>query len=264
MNKESSNEKENNIRHCDGSYWHVFLSACGKEQTQAGKSGCGWWQKTIAYEIYVKSFKDSDGDGVGDINGITSELDHLKKLGVGAIWLTPCYTSPQADNGYDIADYYNIDPAYGTMKDMDRLIKEAKKRDIRIVMDLVFNHTSDKNKWFRESRSGKDNDKSDWYIWKDPKQDGSAPTNWRSIFGGSAWEYDKTRKQYYLHTFLKEQPDLNWANPEVRKALIDVANFWVKKESAVSGWMRSHISKSRRNILTGSRTQKTAWLVSIR
>ena len=229
MNKESSNEKENNIRHCDGSYWHVFLSACGKEQTQAGKSGCRWWQKTIAYEIYVKSFKDSDGDGVGDINGITSELDHLKKLGVGAIWLTPCYTSPQADNGYDIADYYNIDPAYGTMKDMDRLIKEAKKRDIRIVMDLVFNHTSEKNKWFRESRSGKDNDKSDWYIWKDPKQDGSAPTNWRSIFGGSAWQYDKTRKQYYLHTFLKEQPDLNWANPEVRKALIDVASFWVKK-----------------------------------
>lgn len=131
-----------------------------------------WWQKTIAYEIYVKSFKDSDGDGIGDLNGITSELDHLKKLGVGAIWLTPCYLSPQADNGYDIADYYAIDPAYGTMEDMDRLIEEAGKRDIRIVMDLVFNHTSNENAWFTESRSGKDSDKSDWYIWADPKKDG--------------------------------------------------------------------------------------------
>ena len=180
---------------------------------------CKWWEQVT----------DSDGDGIGDINGITSELDHLKRLGVGAIWLTPCYTSPQADNGYDIADYYSIDPAYGTMEDMDRLIEEAGKRDIRIVMDLVFNHTSDQNAWFQKSRSGRDNDKSDWYIWADPKKDGSPPTNWRSIFGGSAWEYDKTRGQYYLHTFLKEQPDLNWANPEVRQALIDVANFWVKK-----------------------------------
>ncbi len=188
-----------------------------------------WWQETIAYEIYVKSFKDSDGDGTGDLEGIISELDHLKNLGVGAIWLTPCYVSPQADNGYDIADYYNIDPAYGTMEDMDRLIEEAKKRDIRIVMDLVFNHTSDQNEWFKESASGKDNEKSDWYIWADPKEDGSAPNNWRGIFGGSAWEYNEQRDQYYLHTFLKEQPDLNWENPDVRKALFDVANFWVKK-----------------------------------
>ncbi len=188
-----------------------------------------WWQDTIAYEIYVKSFKDSDGDGYGDINGIISELQHLKNLGVGAIWLTPCYVSPQADNGYDIADYYNIDPAYGTMEDMDRLIEEAGKLNIRIVMDLVFNHTSDQNEWFLESASGKDNPKSDWYVWADPKEDGSAPTNWRSIFGGSSWEYCEARGQYYLHTFLKEQPDLNWENPEVRKALCDVANFWVKK-----------------------------------
>lgn len=207
----------------------LLLSACGKKDSSAGNHDLDWWQQTIAYEIYVKSFKDSDGDGIGDINGITSELDHLKRLGVGAIWLTPCYTSPQADNGYDIADYYSIDPAYGTMEDMDRLIEEAGKRNIRIVMDLVFNHTSDQNAWFQKSRSSRDNDKSDWYIWADPKKDGSPPTNWRSIFGGSAWEYDKTRGQYYLHTFLKEQPDLNWANPEVRQALIDVANFWVKK-----------------------------------
>ncbi|MCR4657704.1 MAG: alpha-glucosidase [Lachnospiraceae bacterium] len=188
-----------------------------------------WWQKTIAYEIYVKSFKDSDGNGLGDLNGITSELDHLKDLGVGAIWLTPCYVSPQADNGYDIADYYNIDPLYGTMEDMENLIAEAGKRDIRIVMDLVFNHTSNENEWFEESRSSSDNEKSDWYIWADPKEDGSEPTNWRSIFGGSAWQFDQSRQQYYLHTFLPEQPDLNWANPEVREALIDVADFWIEK-----------------------------------
>ena len=188
-----------------------------------------WWKNVIAYEIYVKSFKDSDGDGCGDLRGIISELDHLQDLGVGAIWLTPCYVSPQADNGYDIADYYNIDPAYGTMEDMDTLIEEAGKRNIRIVMDLVFNHTSSENQWFLESRSGRDNEKSDWYIWADPKADGSEPNNWRSIFGGSAWEYDATRDQYYLHTFLSEQPDLNWENPEVRQALRDVAEFWIEK-----------------------------------
>ena len=208
----------------------MLLCACpGHIFADPDDGSLKWWQKTIAYEIYVKSFKDSDGDGTGDIPGITSELDHLQNLGVGAVWLTPCYVSPQADNGYDIADYYNIDPAYGTMEDMENLIAEAKKRDIRIVMDLVFNHTSIENEWFNESRSGRDNDKSDWYIWRDPKPDGSAPTNWRSIFGGSAWTFDETRGQYYLHTFLPEQPDLNWANPEVRRALIDVAGFWVEK-----------------------------------
>ena len=204
----------------------VFLGAAAGEQAQDHSH---WWKQTVAYEIYVKSFRDSDGDGIGDLRGIISELDYLQSLGVGAVWLTPCYVSPQADNGYDIADYYNIDPAYGTMEDMDRLIEEAGKRQIRIVMDLVFNHTSCENQWFKESRSGKDNDKSDWYIWADPKEDGSAPNNWRSIFGGSAWAYDETRGQYYLHTFLPEQPDLNWANPEVRRALIDVADFWVEK-----------------------------------
>ena len=209
----------------------LIAAGCGRstETDKFQTSDQKWWQQTVAYEIYVKSFMDSDGDGTGDLNGITSKLDHLKELGVGAVWLTPCYVSPQADNGYDIADYYNIDPAYGTMDDMERLIEEARKRDIRIVMDLVFNHTSIENEWFKESRSGKDNDKSDWYIWKDPKPDGSAPTNWRSIFGGSAWEYDETRGQYYLHTFLPEQPDLNWENPEVRKALQDIAKFWVDK-----------------------------------
>ncbi|MBQ1526808.1 MAG: alpha-glucosidase [Lachnospiraceae bacterium] len=207
----------------------VSKSPGSAEASPVVREDLKWWQETIAYEIYVKSFKDSDGDGIGDLKGIISELDHLKDLGVGAVWLTPCYVSPQADNGYDIADYYDIDPAYGTMEDMDELIAEADKRGIRIVMDLVFNHTSNQNAWFTESASGKGNDKSDWYIWRDPKEDGSAPTNWRSIFGGSAWEYNEERGQYYLHTFLPEQPDLNWANPEVRRAVIDVADFWVKK-----------------------------------
>ena len=188
-----------------------------------------WWKNTIAYEIYVRSFRDTNGDGIGDLKGITQELDYLKELGAGALWLTPCYASPQEDNGYDIANFYEIDPIYGTMEDMDELISEAGKRGIRIVMDLVFNHTSDANPWFVESRAGRNNEKSDWYIWRDPAEDGGAPTNWRSIFGGSAWEYDPIRGQYYLHTFLKQQPDLNWENPEVRKALIDVANFWVNK-----------------------------------
>ena len=177
----------------------------------------------------MKSFKDSDGDGLGDLRGIISELDYLRDLGVGVLWLTPCYVSPQADNGYDIADYYNIDPAYGTMEDMETLIAEADRRGIRIIMDLVFNHTSDQNPWFLESRSGRETAKGDWYIWMDPREDGSAPNNWRSIFGGSAWTYDETRQQYYLHTFLSEQPDLNWENPEVRQALADVARFWIGK-----------------------------------
>lgn len=188
-----------------------------------------WWQKSPVYEVYVRSFKDSDGDGTGDLNGITSKLDYLQSLGIGALWLTPCYVSPQADNGYDIEDYYNIDPMYGTMDDMENLIAEAGKRNIRIVMDLVFNHTSDRHPWFLESKSSRDNDRNDWYIWRNAKADGSPPTNWRSIFGGPAWEYCRERNQYYLHTFLKEQPDLNWENPAVRKALIDAARFWVSK-----------------------------------
>ena len=203
----------------------AMLTGCAERN----EAGLKWWQKTNAYEIYVKSFKDSDGDGIGDLKGVTSELDHLKSLGVGAVWLTPVYRSPQADNGYDIADYYQIDEMYGTMEDMDELIREAKERDIRIIMDLVFNHTSDQHPWFLESMQSRDNAKADWYVWRDPKPDGSAPTNWRSIFGGSAWTWSEERQQYYLHTFLKEQPDLNWENPEVRQALYDVANFWTEK-----------------------------------
>ena len=188
-----------------------------------------WWKSTIAYEIYPSSFQDSNGDGVGDLNGIISRLDYLKTLSVGALWLTPVYASPMVDNGYDVADFYKINPLFGTMSDMDRLLKEADRRDIKIVMDLVFNHTSDQCEWFLESKKSRDNGKSDWYIWKEAKEDGSAPNNWRSIFGGSAWKWSETRKQYYLHTFAEAQPDLNWENPEVRKALYAIANFWIEK-----------------------------------
>lgn len=182
-----------------------------------------WWKQTIAYEIYPSSFCDSNGDGIGDINGITSKLDYLKSLNVGALWLTPVYASPMVDNGYDVSNFYEINPLYGTMADMENLIAEADKRGIKIVMDLVFNHTSEECEWFKESKKSRSNPKSDWYIWKDK------PNNWRSIFGVPAWEWNEERKQYYLHTFAKQQPDLNWKNPEVRRALYDIANFWIKK-----------------------------------
>ena len=188
-----------------------------------------WWQKTIAYQIYPKSFSDTTGSGTGDLNGITKHLDYLKKLSVGAIWLTPIYPSPMVDNGYDISNYTEIDSAYGTMADFENLVAEADKRGIKIVMDLVYNHSSDKHSWFLESKKNKTNPKADWYIWRDAKDDGSTPTNWRSIFGGSAWTWCEERQQFYLHTFAVEQPDLNWENAEVREALYDAANFWLAK-----------------------------------
>lgn len=188
-----------------------------------------WWQRTIAYEAYPKSFQDTRGQGTGTIRGITERLDHLASLGVGALWLTPVYRSPMVDNGYDVQDYRAIDPSFGTMADMDELIARAGERGIRIVMDLVFNHTSDQCPWFLESRAGRDGDKADWYLWRDARPGGGAPTNWRSIFGGSAWEWCEERQQYYLHTFASAQPDLNWESPDVRQALFDVANFWVEK-----------------------------------
>ena len=187
-----------------------------------------WWQKTIVYELYPKSFLDTEGQGTGTIRGIIEKLDYLESLGIGAVWMTPVCLSPMVDNGYDIADYCQIDPSYGTMEDMEELFAQAEKHHIRIVMDLVFNHTSDQNPWFIESSSSKDNPKSSWYIWRDAK-DGREPTNWRGIFGGSAWTWCEKRQQYYLHTFAAGQPDLNWADPDVRKALYDAANFWIDK-----------------------------------
>ena len=188
-----------------------------------------WWQKTIAYELYPKSFLDTAGQGTGTIRGIIEKLDYLSSLGIGAVWMTPVCRSPMVDNGYDIADYTEIDPSYGTMEDMDELFAKAKEHGIRIVMDLVFNHTSDQNPWFLASKQSRNNPYSDWYIWRDAKEDGSAPTNWRGIFGGSAWTWCEKRQQYYLHTFAVQQPDLNWANPEVRRALYKAANFWIDK-----------------------------------
>ena len=188
-----------------------------------------WWQNTAVYQIYPKSFNDTRGKGTGDLKGITEKLDYLKSLSAGALWLTPVYPSPMVDNGYDISDYCGIHPDFGTLADMEELIAEAKKRDMRIVMDLVYNHTSDQHPWFLESKKSRTNAKSDWYIWRDAKEDGSAPTNWRGIFGGSAWTYSEERGQYYLHTFAEAQPDLNWENPEVREALFAAANFWLAK-----------------------------------
>ena len=188
-----------------------------------------WWQNTAVYQIYPKSFNDTRGKGTGDLRGITEKLDYLKSLGAGALWLTPVYPSPMVDNGYDISDYCGIHPDFGTLADMEELIAEAKKRGMRIVMDLVYNHTSDQHPWFLESKKSRTNAKSDWYIWRDAKEDGSAPTNWRGIFGGSAWTYSEERGQYYLHTFAEAQPDLNWENPEVREALFAAANFWLAK-----------------------------------
>lgn len=191
-------------------------------------SNVPWWRRTAFYEIYMPSFCDGNQDGIGDFRGIASKLDELKALGIGGIWLTPFYKSPKVDNGYDIADYYAIDPDYGTMEDFDAFIKAAHERDIRVIVDLVLNHTSSAHPWFQASKSSKDHPKRDWYIWQDPV-DGGMPNNWESFFGGPAWEYDEASGQYYYHAFATEQVDLNWANPEVRAAMKDVMGFWLDK-----------------------------------
>ena len=190
-----------------------------------------WWKHAVIYEIYPRSFQDSNGDGTGDLNGITQRLGYLHDLGVDTIWIAPMFPSPQVDFGYDISDYEAVDPQYGTMADMDRLIAEAKKHDIRVMLDMVLNHTSDKHAWFEESKSSKTNPKRDWYVWKDgvgpDKMD--PPNNWQSVFGHSAWKYDPTTKQFYYHKFYAEQPDLNWRNPEVEKAIFSMLRFWLDK-----------------------------------
>lgn len=187
-----------------------------------------WWKELVAYQIYPKSFMDSNGDGVGDIQGIISKLDYLKDLGIDLIWLCPMYKSPNHDNGYDISDYKDILDEFGTMDDFDRLLNEVHNRGMKLIIDLVINHTSHEHPWFKESRSSKDNPKRDWYIWKDGKE-GEEPNNWESIFKGSAWEYCENSKQHYLHLFAKEQPDLNWENKEVRDELYKMINWWLDK-----------------------------------
>ncbi|TYZ25016.1 glycoside hydrolase family 13 protein [Selenomonas ruminis] len=188
-----------------------------------------WWKEAVIYQIYPRSFADSNGDGIGDLNGITEHLDYLAKLGIDVIWLSPVYESPNDDNGYDISDYRNIMAEFGTMEDFDRLLAEAHRRNIRIVMDLVVNHTSDEHPWFIESRKGKDNPFRDYYIWKDPGVNGEAPNHWESCFSGSAWQYDDLTGQYYLHCFSRKQPDLNWENPKVREEVFDLMDWWCQK-----------------------------------
>ena len=187
-----------------------------------------WWKQAVIYQIYPKSFQDSNGDGIGDIPGIISRLDYLKKLGIDGIWLSPVYRSPQDDNGYDISDYQDIDPMFGTMKDMETLIKEAGKRGIRIIMDLVLNHTSDEHPWFREARKGKDNPWHDFYVWRDGTE-GKLPNDLKSVFGGPAWQWEPACGQYYLHQFSVRQPDLNWENPRVRQELYAMIRWWMEK-----------------------------------
>ena len=187
-----------------------------------------WWQKAVVYQVYPRSFQDSNGDGIGDLPGVTSRLDYIKKLGADVIWLNPVYRSPGVDNGYDISDYYDINPEFETMADFDKLLAAAHERGLKIMMDIVVNHSSTENKWFKESAKSKDNPYSDYYIWRDPV-DGHAPNNWGGFFGGSVWEYVESRQQYYLHSFAVEQADLNWENPKLRQAVYDMMNFWVNK-----------------------------------
>ena len=188
-----------------------------------------WWRNGIFYQIYPRSFQDSNADGVGDIGGIIDRLPYVAALGVEAVWLSPIFPSPMADFGYDISDYIGIDPLFGTLADFDRLVQAVHDAGLKIILDLVPNHTSDRHPWFLESRSSRDNPKRDWYIWREPGSDGGVPNNWMSEFGGSAWEYDVTTRQYYYHAFLARQPDLNWRNPEVRNAIHDVMRFWLRR-----------------------------------
>ncbi|MEO0881951.1 MAG: alpha-glucosidase family protein [Pseudomonadota bacterium] len=191
--------------------------------------GAFWWRGAVIYQIYPRSFADSNGDGIGDLPGIIEKLDYIADLGVDGIWLSPFYTSPMKDFGYDVADYCDVDPIFGTLADFDRLAQRAHDLGLKIIIDQVYSHTSDRHDWFRNSRSARDSEKSDWYVWAEAKPDGSPPNNWLSVFGGPAWSWDTKRRQYYLHNFLAEQPDLNFHNPAVQDALLNVARFWMDR-----------------------------------
>ena len=193
-----------------------------------------WWQRGVVYQVYPRSFQDSDGDGVGDLRGIVSRIGYLEWLGVDAVWISPFYPSPMADFGYDITNHTDVHPMFGTLSDFDAFVAEAHRRDIKVILDYVPNHTSDEHPWFVESRSSRENPKRDWYIWQDPAPDGGSPNNWQSVFGGGAWEWDAATQQYYYHAYLREQPDLNWRNPEVREAMTDILRFWL--EQGVDGF----------------------------
>ena len=188
-----------------------------------------WWRGAVIYQVYPRSFFDSNGDGIGDLPGITQKLDHIASLGVDAIWLSPFFTSPMDDFGYDVSDYCDVDPIFGTLADFDALLTRAHQLGLRVIIDQVYSHTSYKHAWFEESRASRDSAKADWYVWADAKPDGSPPSNWQSVFGGPSWTWDARRGQYYLHNFLPQQPDLNVHNPEVREALKDTMRFWLDR-----------------------------------
>ncbi|MBB4952828.1 alpha-glucosidase [Agrobacterium vitis] len=188
-----------------------------------------WWRGAVIYQVYPRSFQDSNGDGIGDIKGLTQRLSYIAALGVDAVWLSPFFTSPMADMGYDVSDYCGVDPMFGTMQDFDVMMTQAHALGLKVIIDQVISHSSDQHPWFQHSRSSRNNDKADWYIWADAKPDGTAPNNWLSIFGGPAWEWDGVRKQYYMHNFLASQPDLNFHNPEVQQAVLDAARFWLER-----------------------------------
>jgi len=208
-----------------------------------------WWKEAVAYQVYPRSFNDSNGDGIGDLPGLIEKLDYLENLGIDVIWLSPMYPSPNDDNGYDISDYKGIMSEFGTMNDFDQLLSSIHQRGMKLILDLVVNHTSDEHPWFIESKSSKTNEKRDWYIWADPKPDGSEPNNWESIFNGSTWEFDESTKQYYFHLFSKKQPDLNWENPDVRQAVFEMMNWWFEK--GIDGFRVDAITHIKKNFEAG-------------
>lgn len=208
-----------------------------------------WWKEAVAYQVYPRSFNDSNGDGIGDIPGLIEKLDYLENLGIDVIWLSPMYPSPNDDNGYDISDYKGIMSEFGTMNDFDQLLSSIHQRGMKLILDLVVNHTSDEHPWFIESKSSKTNAKRDWYIWADPKPDGSEPNNWESIFNGPTWEFDESTKQYYFHLFSKKQPDLNWENPDVRQAVFEMMNWWFEK--GIDGFRVDAITHIKKNFEAG-------------
>lgn len=208
-----------------------------------------WWKEAVAYQVYPRSFNDSNGDGIGDLPGLIEKLDYLENLGIDVIWLSPMYPSPNDDNGYDISDYKGIMSEFGTMNYFDQLLSSIHQRGMKLILDLVVNHTSDEHPWFIESKSSKTNAKRDWYIWADPKPDGSEPNNWESIFNGSTWEFDESTKQYYFHLFSKKQPDLNWENPDVRQAVFEMMNWWFEK--GIDGFRVDAITHIKKNFEAG-------------
>ncbi len=226
-----------------------------EHEHRGDSTGDEWWRSAVVYQIYPRSFADSDGDGIGDLNGITDHLDHLAHLGVDVLWLSPVYPSPQDDNGYDISDYRGIDPTFGTLEDFDRLLAGVHERGMRLVMDLVVNHTSDEHAWFEESRASKDNPKRDWFWWAPPREGhepgtpGAEPTNWESFFSGPAWEYDEDTGEYYLHLFTRKQPDLNWENPEVRRAVYELMTWWLDR--GVDGFRMDVINLISKDLTSG-------------